>query len=168
MLHKYVYFQCVCSFVGNMSGKRHKNPEDNFGSLIDFGINRPKTDIASRRQRSFLEKDDDGKGTPSPRKSRKAATAVDTSNARRRKRSLSQGSSPIRKMTISPGTRRRLLARQKSSPNIEDPPPSRKSTLDRILLFQELGKDVPIEIGIKRVLLCSQRNDWTGCEQAIR
>ena len=71
-------------------------------------------------------------------------------------------------MTISPGTRRRLLARQKSSPNIEDPPPSRKSTLDRILLFQELGKDVPIEIGIKRVLLCSQRNDWTGCEQAIR
>ena len=32
----------------------------------------------------------------------------------------------------------------------------------------ELGKDVPIEIAIKRVMVSAQRSDWNGCEQALR
>ena len=42
------------------------------------------------------------------------------------------------------------------------------STVDRILQYQELGKDVPLEIAVKRVLVLAQRGDWPGCEQALR
>ena len=42
------------------------------------------------------------------------------------------------------------------------------STVDRILQYQELGKDVPIDIAVKRILVLAQRGDWTGCEQALR
>ena len=79
--------------------------------------------------------------------------------------SLSQGSSPTRQFAISPGTRKRL--RKRSSSNISNVSNSRKNTIEKILLYQELGKDVPIDIALKRVLLCAQRNDWKGCEQAL-
>ena len=42
------------------------------------------------------------------------------------------------------------------------------STIERILQYQELGKDVPTDIAIKRVLILAQRGDWAGCEQALR
>ncbi len=90
-----------------------------------------------------------------------------------RKRSVSQGSSPVH---MSPGTRRilrqktseaslvspntvKLLKRSKTSDNLQGIELDKKT---------DLGQDVPFEIAIKRVLVCAQRNDWSGCEQALR
>ena len=43
-------------------------------------------------------------------------------------------------------------------------PRKQRSSIEKF----ELGMDVPIEIALKRLLICSQRNDWAGCEQAMR
>lgn len=32
----------------------------------------------------------------------------------------------------------------------------------------DLGKDVPLDIAIRRILILAQRGDWAGCEQALR
>ena len=47
----------------------------------------------------------------------------------------------------------------------EAPAMKRANTVENI---GELGKDVPIEIAIKRVMVSAQRSDWNGCEQALR
>ena len=47
----------------------------------------------------------------------------------------------------------------------ERPGIKRANTIERI---EELGKDVPFEVTIKRVLVLAQRGDWNGCEQALR
>lgn len=76
----------------------------------------------------------------------------------RRRKSVSQGGSPVR---ISPGTEKILRRQMKPARS-----PKRSKTLPE---FQsELGKDVPLEVALKRVLVTAQRGDWAGCEQALR
>jgi hypothetical protein len=44
----------------------------------------------------------------------------------------------------------------------------RSNTVERIVQYQELGKDVPLEVALKRVLILAQRGDWPACEQSLR
>ncbi len=108
-----------------------------------------------------------------------------TSRVRRRKQSLSTGSSPVRKSPssslmsgdLSPGTRKYARAygiripKKASSPSrvtAATATKKRSDAVEKILLYQELGKDVPIEIALKRVIVMAQRSDWPACEQALR
>ena len=86
--------------------------------------------------------------------------------------SRSQGSTPSKILsttfTLSPmhGNKRKspTASRKKKRSTIQ----RANSTIERILQYQELGKDVPMDIAIKRVLILAQRGDWPGCEQALR
>ena len=105
------------------------------------------------------------------------------SKQRQPQASRSQGSSPSKTtpssstraaftaFTLSPGTRKIIQQQRGQTPSKTKKKRSLQranSTVDRILQYQELGKDVPLDIAIKRVLVLAQRGDWTGCEQALR
>ena len=71
--------------------------------------------------------------------------------------------------TLSPGTRKIMRNSPKAVRKRKRSTIRRaNSTVERILQYQELGKDVPTDIAIKRVLVLAQRGDWSGCEQALR
>ena len=87
--------------------------------------------------------------------------------------SRSQGSTPSKGLsmafTLSPGTRKIMRNSPKAVRKRKRSTIRRaNSTVERILQYQELGKDVPTDIAIKRVLVLAQRGDWSGCEQALR